>query len=529
MTNGAVFRIIANDGNQDKILTANGILQRRLKRVENARMNDPSYSDDPSPTLLDVTKTHTFHMHATFKPFVASAYEYAKISSQSGTSSLGSKITFSIPQFGDFFSDCALYVKLTAPRFSKASGSDTELPSARWAALPGGRLIQKADFTVNGNQLDEYTQDTYAFYNHFLVGPEKRAGWNRCMGQENPRESYLTPSAAATTVDNHRVRMDVAEGHQTLKGDNSVGDLIMTIPLLFWFALDVKRAMPSIAIPYGQRFINLELATQAQMCYFHGRGNSDGAPVVDTAVTVSEIYMYINNIFVIPAVHDIFVRRIGFYLVRVHRTQKTTLTASSGSIHLNNMKWPLESMFVGVRILDYQTTAADNDKWHEFYSNNSYSNANRYNITGVAGNDNADATAGTQPYTHAFLPVRTLATMVIKAHGVDLYKSMPAQMYDSYFPTVHSPGCMSAPSIEGPMFVNFALHAYNRAGDPSGHLNVSRAREFYLDYVSNTYSDSTNVIGSVSGNTKNGQLVIDACALNFLLVTDGSAVMRYST
>lgn len=70
--------------------------------------------------------------------------------------------------------------------------------------------------------------------------------------------------------------------------------------------------------------------------------------------------------------------------------------------------------------------------------------------------------------------------------------------------------------------VNFAL--FPRVFQPSGHLNISRAREFYMNVFS-------SVVGfpNATGQVQSGQLIAEACSLNFLLVSDGSAIMRYST
>jgi hypothetical protein len=55
-------------------------------------------------------------------------------------------------------------------------------------------------------------------------------------------------------------------------------------------------------------------------------------------------------------------------------------------------------------------------------------------------------------------------------------------------------------------------------------MNISRAREFYL----NVYSSVVGV-PNAQGALQSGQLIAEACALNFLLISDGSAIMRYST
>ena len=64
--------------------------------------------------------------------------------------------------------------------------------------------------------------------------------------------------------------------------------------------------------------------------------------------------------------------------------------------------------------------------------------------------------------------------------------------------------------------INFCL--YPGTYQPSGHINVSRAREFYLQY------DSSYVTSSDAA-----ELIVNAVAINFLLISDGSATLRYAT
>lgn len=47
--------------------------------------------------------------------------------------------------------------------------------------------------------------------------------------------------------------------------------------------------------------------------------------------------------------HDIFIKRIGFTLVRVHRYQTQRVNKDTDSILLQQMKWPIETLYVGLR------------------------------------------------------------------------------------------------------------------------------------------------------------------------------------
>ena len=89
-------------------------------------------------------------------------------------------------------------------------------------------------------------------------------------------------------------------------------------------------------------------------------------------------------------------------------------------------------------------------------------------------------------------------------------------------PLAFGANTLATPADLGLCMINFAL--YPGVFQPSGHINVSRAREFYIQVTS-------SVIGSVNSRGQNatGQLIAEASALNFLLISDGSAVLRYST
>ena len=76
---------------------------------------------------------------------------------------------------------------------------------------------------------------------------------------------------------------------------------------------------------------------------------------------------------------------------------------------------------------------------------------------------------------------------------------------------------------KGAMIVTFCL--YPGTYQPSGHINISRAREFYL-HIS---FHNTAANGPIIAPGNPAAVVVVASAINFLLISDGSAVLRYST
>jgi hypothetical protein len=116
----------------------------------------------------------------------------------------------------------------------------------------------------------------------------------------------------------------------------------------------------------------------------------------------------------------------------------------------------------------------------------------------------------------AAVQARTIDSLTIKAHGIPIYNDFPAGFYNAYVPFHYGGPNIVTPEDVGTLMVTFGL--YPGTYQPSGHINVSRAREFYLEYTS-----------SVISSTTEGTLVVVASAINFLLISDGSAVLRYST
>jgi hypothetical protein len=286
---------------------------------------------------------------------------------------------------------------------------------------------------------------------------------------------------------------------------------------------------------------------------------------------------------------------VGFSLIRVHKEQILPMT--SDSLHLQQLKWPVEYMFVGAKVRDYYAPATDALRRQHLQAWDSYSvytdtnhstnqtilqeaplvadlgavttlgisalgigtgtglahqavpvnstvriagslyvNATLvaagaaltgltlFPISGVAtaASTAVAAAATVVTYVPSVVQARSwapiLTTLSVQAHGIDIYKDLPAGFFNAYT-TYHFGGPnINAPKDVGQLFVPFCL--YPGTYQPSGHINVSRAREFYVKYTSAYQVANPAVVL---------HLVVIASAINFLLISDGSAVLRYST
>jgi hypothetical protein len=610
MANGGIFTIITNDGKQDRMLMATALLHDRLDRIWKYKksLNPTAKDDDISvlPTLIDIEKTHILFTNAHFKPFAAIGFEYNKVKPTSGNVSLNSTLQFSIPQYGDFFHDIAFHCVLSQPTITNTATNASDQPAMQWCTYPGERLLKTVSQEVNGNPLDSYTLHATVAHREFRVAPNKITAWRRCVGQEQPLVGNLRQqdwANSGATPGTFQVAQYVNVGNQTPTSQKSTS-LELFVPLLFWYNQDVRLAVPSVSIPYGQRFINVTLAPASELVGLVPRGASTWASPGGTLSdpTISSVELYINNIFVNPEVHKIYIKRVGFSLIRVHREQIYNMQGSTAEaeILLQQLKWPIEYLFVGAKVRDYFSPTSDADKrkylqvWDKYsvYTDNTYTTdgqavlkqnalltdasiaaghtlgitAATGVLTGTAllaaalavgdtvqinggiytvaianaagalagGAVNASGTSAVVTATAGIAAAAkkitvqgmeiqakswaaTLDTINISAHGVDIYKVFPTAFFNAYTSYHYGGPNINGPQDVGSLFVPFCL--YPGTYQPSGHINVSRAREFYLKYTSTYFQN----------NAVPGLLVILASAINFLLISDGSAVLRYST
>lgn len=635
MTTGGVFTIITNDGKADRILMATGLLNSRIKKIMCARSR--MGFADPTPTLVDIERTHVLYVNAHFKPFAAIGFEYIKCRPASGTAHYGGTIQFSIPQYGDFFNDMVVNVTLgkvsatpgTVPNFPPQIGNVdfSETPTrqvsakqntvdgvytkytyeyvdiagnvlsvgspaqnfVRYAEYPGQRLFRQVKFDVGGNPLDQYDSETMIFYQKFMVGPHKLTSWKRLVGQEVPIEAYSDlvaikdnsnfpvpmtelvdadgdayDGAAALSAETARKMMYIVNGPQTPKLEQP--ELDLWIPLLFWFCKDPRLSIPSVSIPFGQRFITIDLESQNNIV-FTAPGNlflrltveqqtsagtdagTAGAlavsdvkkwvtltPVlaknseVDRTQQITNVDLYINNIFVNTEIHDIYIRRIGFSLVRVHRVQKTRVSVSTDNVLLSQLKWPIETMFIGLRPT-YNTNHNNPNQYRDWHRMALLTD-NVIDVTSKASvdvmiDDTVAFNAASEKHKTASSQIvserivyptitPTIDTLKLQAHGINIYDSYKSAFFSDYVPYTFGGTNITAPEDRGACMISLAL--FPGTYQPSGHINVSRAREFYLQYTS-----------SVAGNLEPCDFIVVARALNFLLISDGNAVLRYST
>lgn len=266
---------------------------------------------------------------------------------------------------------------------------------------------------------------------------------------------------------------------------------------------DPRLMIPSVSIPYGQRFITVFLATADQIA------SGDTTPDF-TPPTIDTFELITNNVFVNPEIHDIFIKRIGFSLIRVHRLQNVPVNQNKEQFRLDQLKWPVETIYLGIKPDVNLGTMED---WYRFYLVDNQTIPFPVAIPNQVPPPVYNISVATGVYKR---PVQVLDSIQLETHGIILYADTPASFFNHYIPYTYGMERIGSPEDEGMLMVTFNL--FPGSYQPSGHVNLSRTREFYITYTS-----------SIINTIVTGVLVVVAICINFLLISDGSAVLRYNT
>ena len=500
MSTGGIFTLITNDGMQDRLLMATDALSKRIKDISVQRLLElrkqyPLKSDKELlnmdenwiPTLNMIERTHVCFINSTYKPFVAMGMQYNKIQSMAGSNEFGKVASFRVQTIGNFLCDSVVNVQISG--FSAINPAD----KVRWCEYPGHRLFKNVEFVVNGNKLDTYGTDEYNAYLAYKVPINKTLGYLRSIGQEIPYVGTLVPNPI---VDEYKEFRYFGSGAQTFKKTQPVLDL--WIPLLFWFK-DIQCSLPGSIIPYGQTYVNIQLESLSNLISYAAYAGTGAY----TPPKIEKMELYMNNIFLQPDVYNIFIKKFGFQLMRVHKRHlKQNMTAPSDNVKLTSLMFPIETLYIGFRPV---ANLSNSQLWWRNTVCEEQEVPEAVVIGGVALANNAIYYTETAP----------IDSFGITSSGVTLYSDTNTLFYNAYLPYRFGT-TIKTPESVGWYMVNFCLNP--NAYQPSGYINVSRARETFLNYRSSYITSSTPT-----------DLIVMADAINFLLVKDGNAILRYAT
>lgn len=450
----------------------------------------------------------------------------------------------------------------------------------RYCEYPGVRLFPITRFEVSSARLDSYSSLAQIIVAKKRIQPNKINAWKKLVGQEVSIESYsdpisyvgsngyqglmsapiynadatLDPASLTVATRSYKTASACYTGLQTPQ--LVIPEQVLWIPLWFWFNTDVHLAIPSAAIPFNNRYIKFDVAPKSdilslapgnlfysvqidQMLTSTGTAAGNVSAIVSstertipylaagseiTGGDFTDLTLYINNLFIDPEIHELYIRRIGFSMIRIYLEQDTQVNTGRNSILMQQFKYPVEFFFVGgLPTNNVADPARSWRDWHRFQVINVEqvdSVANSADLRfGATTNADAIATTVVQKKistTNVMNSAESIDALKVYVNGINLFNEEVSSFYKNYLQYTFGECTLNTQIDDGVLLVNFSLFPWTY--QPSGHFNVSRTNQFYVDVVSSW--------ANISGNILNVKFV--AKAINFLLIADGSCVLRYT-
>ncbi len=526
MTDTNVFSLLNNTGEEESILNASKILFERIKEISDSKRNSIKKqlenelasrnisvdgnefmrlfnsrikSVDMLPSVRDIEHTHLVTVGGTYKPYVATSSVYLKSPFGNGTTTASFGTTVSSKINGSashFISDCVIYIKLTG--LSAVSALD----KVRWVEFPGHRIAEKVTMKISDKKVEEYTYNKYNQHYQFNVSPSQELAYLKMIGQQTPIQGSLT---ADPTVDEVSECRFFFKGAQTFKRTQPTLELF--IPVLTWFR-EMKSALPVylLGLNSNKLEIELKLAEVANMVSYanYGGGGSYVSP------TISECSLYTNHTSVSPKFHEIFAKMFKFQLLRVTLEQVKPLKEKTGSVKIEQIKWPIECLYVAFRPVSNLSSS-------QIWTKNLLVTSNTYESAVVTG-------ASTISVNNSVFYVNTpvVSTVGLFADNqIRLFGEYPEKLYSSYYPYK-----FCGPNMKSPDNGWFMFNFSKKLGDyqPTGSFNFSKYRECYLSYRSEV---NPNTGADIISESNPVEVIIIADAINFLISTGNDMSLRY--
>jgi hypothetical protein len=492
MSGAGPYLLQLNDGKQEVIISNMKKLGELIGKIDKRlTMQDPENENYVTPTLIELSKYCFIPVFKTYKPFVQITNEYRVSARKNGSMAFGGTLSFPIENCGQFISDCYLHVRLSS--FSAISASDR----VRWTAFPGHRLLEWVDFKQDGVLLDKVYSEDFNRYYQFNVSADKKIAWQRAVGQQ---VAYTGSLIMEPTTDDFACVRQYTIGQQTLKNTQPAFD--MFIPQIFWFK-DTANAYPIGNMRLDSTVMTFKFTDVANMVSLannSGTGDYSALPKIEVAELIT------NHLYVPEEVIDIYLGRSFIQIVRIHQHFTKQLTNSFGNIWMNDFKFPVETIYFGFRP---KANLTNSQLWHRMSAQSLYQ-VEEAVVTSVGTPHTI-----TTNYGKFYMETNTIDEVGFDSNGVSIYPRMKPEFWSNA--THFKSGNKDLVSSDDPGW--FVVGFNNSAGSqPSGHINLSQGREFYINYKS-SYISNTNVT----------TLLAFAQAIGFMTYSDGAATLREIT
>lgn len=564
-------------------------LENRILAIVQDRIARGKTGLDTLPLPAEIERTHVIIPRNTFMPCVQTSTQYMRLGATSGRLAWNSTLRFDLNAPCDFIWDIFLVLQtneLTTntsmaglPPLTVESGRPTAEEIAPFGPSPPDedavvetyryvdgagnsipddatvqnytyftnnflhRVFTRHELRVAGAHLDSYGPITDAFYLAHQVPAEKKAGYLRCIGQEQPQPAYSQNCGIIDGEEVARRQICILDGPQTPKLRQP--EMTLVYPYKFNMCESAASAMPVLQIPNTRREIITSIGSASncinvtspiflEKTSYYYRTDEEGNVVYSYGITernpvsiddsnvegvnsfFNSCHMYMHGIFMDESVRSVFVHRIPLLLTRTHMAYTIPQINSGTRYQLNTFKWGIEYLYFGA----FPRANSDNPKLWDIPQEAELHNFHRTKYSAmVTGYNGAFTTSKTDTLPQGFFsfykykPVLSSVQFTLQTSNyIADPTGMPMEFYESYVASRQGGPFICTPNTPGFGMLSFGFYPGGNA--PYGYYLVSRAANFYITPF-------------LQYEAPQSQLHILASGLNFLYVEGGTLLLRF--
>ena len=231
-----------------------------------------------------------------------------------GTADFGRKVVCTISRNGDLVH--RVYLQVTLPGV-RAAGGDY----FRWVNWVGHALVKNVEVEIGGQRIDKHYGDWLHIWNELTQTAGKQDGYANMVGNV---DRLFRPVG---TVAGLGAGTGTSSIRQAGEAEGEMPEVVLYIPLQFWFCRNPGLALPLIALQYHEVKINLEFRTLAECC---------GVKTSVPSVSLGGASLYVDYIYLDTDERRRFAQVSHEYLIeQLQFTGDESVTSTNNKIKLN--------------------------------------------------------------------------------------------------------------------------------------------------------------------------------------------------
>ena len=219
-----------------------------------------------------------------------------------GDFNFGNKIYCQIERIGDLMNTCFLKVKLPSLVPYNYTDEEDNLVEYYWINSVGHALIKIVNIEIGGNVIDTQYGVWLEIWSELTIPMNKRDGYNSMVGKSNNPINF----------DNNQ-------------------ELLLYVPLQFWFCRNIGLSLPLIALQYQEVRINLTLRNYSELIISSTGSLIDNSPNKNP-ISIETGNLEVDYIFLEENERKIFTKNNLQYLVEQLQVYATSLEPKNGDI-----------------------------------------------------------------------------------------------------------------------------------------------------------------------------------------------------